>query len=95
MNTENFKYIEGVCENSDVLAQIDAYLKENAAAAREDILHSITIKANGKNAIAEINGGIYVHENYFAIKVISNDEEVGYCEINHSCYCESSQDNYF
>nr|DAV58309.1 MAG TPA: hypothetical protein [Caudoviricetes sp.] len=89
MNTQNFKYIEGVCENSDVLAQIDAYLKENAAAIREDILHAVTIKVDGKNAIAEINGGIYAHENYFAIKVIQNEEEIGYCEINHEFYIET------
>lgn len=89
MNTQNFKYIDGVCENSDVLAQIDAYLKENAADIREDILHAITIKVDGKDVIVEINGGIYVHENYFAIKVIQNEEEIGYCEINHGYYIET------
>lgn len=89
MNTQNFKYIDGVCENSDVLAQIDAYLKDNAAGIRDDILRAVTVKVDGKNAIAEINGGIYTHENYFAIKVIQNEEEIGYCEINHEFYIET------
>lgn len=86
MTNENFKNIEGVCGNSFVLSQIDAYLIENAAAVKEDINHAITIKSNGKSVIAEIFGGIYAHDNKFEIKVISNDEEIGYCETLHENY---------
>ncbi|WP_455258742.1 hypothetical protein [Peptoniphilus asaccharolyticus] len=85
MNTE-FKNIRGVCEKSEVLAQIDAYLKENAADVKEDIAHSITIKADGMDVIAEIYGGCYEHENNFEITLIRGDEEVGYCEVAHSRY---------
>ena len=85
MNTK-FKNIEGVCMNSDVLAQIDVYLQENAADVKEDIAQSITINADGKAVIAEIFGGIYAHDNKFEIKVISNDEEIGYCETLHENY---------
>ena len=86
MTNENFKIMEGVCNNSFVLSQIDAYLIENAAAVKEDIVHSITIKSNGKSVIAEIFGGIYAHDNKFEIKVILNDEEIGYCETLHENY---------
>lgn len=86
MTNENFKNIEGVCANSFVLSQIDAYLIENAAAVKEDITHAITIKSNGKSVIAEIFGGIYAHDNKFEIKVIMNDEEIGYCETLHENY---------
>lgn len=88
MNTQNFKNIDGVCKNSDVLEQIHDYLCEKAAAIHEDIVHSITIEVDGKAVIAEIYGGIYGHENTFDIKVISNDAEIGYCETLHSNYME-------
>nr|DAV34455.1 MAG TPA: hypothetical protein [Caudoviricetes sp.] len=86
MNTEKFKDVKGVCNDSFVLSQIDAYLKENAADILEDIVHSISIKHKGGIAIAEIYGSCYAHEDAFEIKVISNDEEIGYCETLHSSY---------
>lgn len=82
----NFKEVAGVCCTVDLLEQIDAYLIENAADVKEDIMHSITIKHNGRKMIAEIFGGCYAHDNKFEIKVIMNDEEIGYCETLHSNY---------
>jgi hypothetical protein len=86
MTNENFKNMEGVCNDSFILSQIDAYLIENAADVKEDIAHSISIKHNGRYVTAEIYGGIYVHDNKFEIKVISNDEEISYCETLHENY---------
>ena len=85
MNTK-FKIIGGVCEKSEVLAQIDGYLKENARDVKKDIVHVIGIDMDGSNATAEIYGGCYAHENSFEIKIISKDEEIGYCEVAHSQY---------
>lgn len=86
MTNENFKNIEGVCNDSFVLSQIDAYLLENAAAVKEDMVHSTAIKVNGKYITAEIYGGCYAHENSFEIKIVSKDEEIGYCEVLHAHY---------
>lgn len=37
-------------------------------------------------AVFEVIGGCYAHDNKFEIKVISNDEEIGYCETLYSNY---------
>jgi hypothetical protein len=86
MTNENFKNIKGVCNDPFVLSQIDAYLIENAAAVKEDTAHSIDIEVNGKYIMAEIYAGCYAHENSFEIKIISKDEEIGYCEVLHAHY---------
>lgn len=87
MNTENFKNIEGVCDNTRVLKEIDAYLKENANDLVIDLFHSTQLHVNGKMMIAEFTSGCYAHDNDFEIQIF-NDEGIviGYCETLNSNY---------
>lgn len=86
MNYQNFKNISGVCENSDVLEQIDNYLFENAHSIKDDIYHSINIYVKGCKTFAEISGGHYAHDNLFRVTVINGNDEIGYCETLRSNY---------
>lgn len=87
MTNENFKNIEGVCDDSRVLKEIDCYLKENAKDLVFDLFHSSQLPVNGKMMTAEFTSGCYVHDNDFEIQIF-NDEgiAIGYCETLNSNY---------
>lgn len=88
---DKFKHIEGVCDDSRVLNQLDEYLKQNAEEVNSDAIQSIKVNCQDVIRDCELFAGIYVSDNAFRITVMDDKgHEIGYCTVLKEYYIERS-----
>lgn len=88
---DKFKHIEGVCDDSRVLNQLDEYLKQNAEEVNLDGIQSIKVDCQGVMRDVELFAGIYVSDNAFRISVMGDKgQAIGYCTVLKEYYIGES-----
>lgn len=83
---QNFKNVNGVCNNATLLSKIHNYLLNNASNIKYYLEGCFNVLHEGKQLTVTITSGCYAHTNIFEVSATCNNVELGYCTTLHNSY---------